>query len=180
LNGIGGESKVASVRIIGHAIVSADGMIADAAGKMPSQLRSEADWRHFQAALDASDLTVIGRRAAERFPNPGRRRLVVTRGVGAMAVRDHSTTLWNPAGIGFAAVLQSLGLAEGRIAVTGLFDLFLGRFTGFDLAEVHGLTLPGGQHCFASGHPRAVLALAGLAPQPFEPLEPNVTLTRWR
>ena len=44
------------LEIIGHAIVSADGMIADRNRRMPAALRNDADWRRFQAALDRSDL----------------------------------------------------------------------------------------------------------------------------
>ena len=43
-----------SVIIEGHAIVSVDGMIAAADGTMPPALRSEPDWRIFQAALDVA------------------------------------------------------------------------------------------------------------------------------
>jgi len=47
--------------IVGFAIVSADDRIADAGGAMPDALRNEADWQRFQAELDASALTVLGR-----------------------------------------------------------------------------------------------------------------------
>ena len=69
----------------GHAIVSVDGMIADAEGLMPAALRNDADWRLFQAALDGAALVVLGRLGHARHPNPGRRRLVVTRAVEALA-----------------------------------------------------------------------------------------------
>ena len=67
-----------SVEIIGHAIVSADGAIADRQRRMPPELRNDNDWTRFQAALDASVLVVLGRLGHEAHPNPGRRRLVVT------------------------------------------------------------------------------------------------------
>ena len=41
--------------IIGHAIISADGFIADTEGRMPKPLMIDADWQRFQAELDASD-----------------------------------------------------------------------------------------------------------------------------
>ena len=67
-----------SVIVEGHAIVSVDGMIAAADGSMPPALRNEADWRIFQAALDAAVLVVLGRLGHERNPNPGRKRLVLS------------------------------------------------------------------------------------------------------
>ena len=43
-----------TLTIVGHAIVSADGMIADRHHRTPPELRNDADWRRFQAALDAA------------------------------------------------------------------------------------------------------------------------------
>jgi hypothetical protein len=172
-----------SIEIVGHAIVSGDGMIAGPDGSVPPALRNDVDWLRFQAALDRSVLIVVGRVAHQRFPNPGRRRLVATRSVIALAPDpgDSRATLWNPRGIAFEDVLVRLGVDNGTIAVTGLFDLFLDRFTAFDLAEAHRVTLPGGIPCFAGGPPREVLAAIGLTPRRPEILDPveNVTLTRW-
>ncbi len=170
--------------IVGHAITSADGMIADGAGRMPAGLRSEADWRRFQAALDGAVLVVVGRLGHEAHPNPGRRRLVVTSRVDGIAPDpdDRRTSLWNPATFDFGSVLDRLRIADGVIAVTGgtrVFDLFLPLFTRFDLVTVPGLSIPGGRPCFASGLPGPVLAGAGLLPGPPEMLEPGVSLTAW-
>jgi hypothetical protein len=171
------------LRFEGHAIVSADGMIADAAGDVPPSLRNEADWKQYQAALDEAVLVITGRRGHERNPNPGRRRLVLTRAVATFAPdpRDHRATLWNPAGMELDAVLARLDVASGVAAVTGVFGLFLPRLDSFLLSEVHGLVLPGGTPCFAAGHPRAVLAEAGMHPEEVRLLDPAamVTSTRW-
>ena len=67
-----------STEIVGHAVVSADGRIADHNRQMPEVLRNDKDWRRFQAALDRAALVVLGRLGHEAHPNPGRRRLVVT------------------------------------------------------------------------------------------------------
>jgi hypothetical protein len=170
--------------IIGHAIVSVDGRIADAAGEMPGALRNEADWRRFQRRLDEAALVVVGRLGHRRHPNPGRRRLVATRSVAALSPdpQDARASLWNPAGLDFDAALASLGVAEGVVAVAGVFDLLLDRFTAFDLAEHHALALGPGLPCFAGGHPRQVLASAGLRPAGWEMLDPAgpVSLTEWR
>jgi hypothetical protein len=175
-----------AVVIEGHAIVSADGMIAEADGGMPSGLRNEADWGAFQTALDRSALVVLGRLGHARHPNPGRHRLVLTRSVARLArdPGDPLATLWNPKGAAFVDVLAELDIATGTIAVTGgtgVFDHFLTRFDRFVLAEVHGLVLPGGTPCFSAGHPRAVLAGVGLHPGLAECIDPAaaVSATLW-
>jgi hypothetical protein len=174
-----------SIRIQGHAIVTADGMIADASGAMPAALRNEADWRHFQAALDDAALVVLGRLGHEHHPNPGRRRLVLTSGVTGLvqAPNDPLTSLWNPAGASIGEVLRKLGIAAGVVAVTGgtaVFDQFSGLCDSFVLSEVHDLVLPSGRPCFSTGHPRVVLAANGLRPDAAEPIDAGVTLTPWR
>ncbi|HEV7278075.1 MAG TPA: dihydrofolate reductase [Devosiaceae bacterium] len=176
-----------AVRFTGHAIVSADGMIADADGRMPPELRSEADWQRFQAALDQSLLVVLGRVGHRRHPNPGRRRLVLTRSVERLfaPAGEPLVTLWNPGGTDIGAVLIELQVTEGNIAVaggTGTFEHFLPYYDAFVLAEAHRSVLPGGRPCFGSGHPRTVLAAAGLVPGQTEIIDRVncVTETIWR
>lgn len=154
-----------SIQYEGHAIVSEDGMIADAAGEMPEALRSEADWRYFQAALDRAALVVLGRKGHARHPNPGRRRLVLTTGVADLAPdsTDPLAMLWNPAGLPVESVLAELEITDGTVAITGgtgTFDLFLPLYSRFVLAEVRGLSLPGGCRAF----PRAIRAMSCPAP----------------
>ena len=173
-----------SFSIIGHAIVSADGMIADHHHRMPAALRNDVDWRRFQAALGSAALVVLGRIGHEAHPNPGRKRLVVTSRVAWLErdPADENTMLWNPTGIGLTRVLAGLGLTEGTIAVTGgtrVFDLFLPWFTQFDLVEVAGVTIPDGVPCFSGGPPGEVLTAAGLIATQPEPLDHGVDLTVW-
>lgn len=173
-----------AVIVEGHAIVSVDGMIAAADGSMPPELRSEADWRIFQAALDVAALVVLGRLGHVRHANPGRRRLVLTRSVADLQPDpEHAlTTFWNPAGIEIGAVLERLGIFDGVIAVTGgtgTFDLFLPCFDRFVLSEVRGLTLEGGIPCFRKGHPRFVLPGAGLEARDMEVIDRGVVQTQW-
>ncbi len=169
--------------IEGHAIVSADGMIADAAGDYPAALRNDADWRLYQAALDRAAVVVVGRRGHERFPNPGRRRLVMTRRVQRLAddPKDQRATLWNPAGLPLREALGVIGVAEGIVAITGVFDQFAGDYDRFALSENHRLLIPGGTPCFSAGHPRVVLAGAGLWPKTVDLIDPDamVTATMW-
>lgn len=169
--------------IIGHAIVSTDGKIAAADGAMPPALRNDADWQRFQHHLDRSALVVLGRVGHHNHPNPGRRRLVVTSSVTDLSPDPAGSTamFWNPAGLAFPTALAALGIAEGTVAIAGVFDLFIPYYTGFDLAEHHDLLLRDGLPCFAHLHPRLALAHAGLAPRHWEMLDPQgpVSLTRW-
>jgi dihydrofolate reductase len=173
-----------SLEIIGHAIVSADGMIADQNRRMPPFLRNDADFRRFQAALDAAALVVLGRLGHELHPNPGRKRLVVTSRVAWLErdPGDDNAMLWNPEGIGLKRVLAGLGIADGTIAVTGgtrVFDLFLPLFTRFDLVEVDGVVIPDGIPCFSTGLPRVALAGAGLHVARREDLDAGIKLEVW-
>lgn len=174
-----------TLTIVGHAIVSTDGMIADRDHRTPPELRNDADWRRFQAALDAAALVVLGRLGHEAHPNPGRKRLVVTSRVAWLErdPNDDNSMLWNPDGIGFRRVVAGLGIADGVVAVTGgtrVFDLFLPGFTRFDLAEVEGVTIPDGVPCFSNGTPWEMLARAGLHLAETEALDRNVALNVWR
>lgn len=173
-----------AIEIIGHAIVSADGMIADRSRRMPPALRNDADWRRFQAALDRSVLVVLGRLGHELHPNPGRKRLVVTSRVPWLErdPADDNSMLWNPDGISWHRVLAGLNIADGAIAVTGgqrVFDLFLPGFTSFDLVTVAELTIPDGVPCFSTGRPWDVLAGSGMRAGPPEELDKGVSLTTW-
>lgn len=173
-----------SIVIEGHAIVSADGMIAGPDGTMPRPLMNAADWRLFQADLDRAALVVLGRLGHERHPNPGRRRLVLTRGVMGLEVDtgDPLALRWNPDGLGLEAVLAGLGIATGTVAVTGgtaVFDHFLAiGYDRFVLSTASRLTLPGGRPCFSGGRPGAMLERAGLRPGPGSLIDPQAGVTR--
>jgi hypothetical protein len=74
------------LRIDGYVIVSADGMLANAAHVMPVELKFEGDKQFFTAALDRADLVVHGRHSQEDQPNSRfRKRIVLTRRIGAIA-----------------------------------------------------------------------------------------------
>jgi hypothetical protein len=176
------ETPVA-LDIIGHAIVSADGRIAGRDRQMPRELRTDADWARFQAALDDAALVVLGRHGHEAHPNPGRRRLVVTSRVERIEPVDELVTLWNPAAMPFSEAAERLGVRDGIVAVTGgqaVFDLSLPLFVQFDLVIVDGLLLPDGLPCFSGGWPDDVLASSGLQVRTRQVLEPGVRLQIWR
>lgn len=172
--------------IIGHAIVSADGMIADAAGEMPPELRNDADFALFQAALDQASVVVLGSIGHRRHPNPGRRRLVFTSRVTKLTAdeADPLAAFCNPGTMVLGNVLREMDVADGVIAVTGgrmVFDHFLPLFDEFLLAEANGFVLPGGIQCFSGAHPREALARSGLEPAETRTIDAanQVTLTRW-
>ncbi len=160
-------------------------MIAGPDHRTPPSLRNDKDWARFQAALDVAAIVVLGRIGHEAHPNPGRRRLVLTRRVATLASDpgDANATLWNPEGLAWDAAARQLGLADGIVAVTGgqmVFDLFLSLFTGFDLVEAANVTIPGGIACFSSADPVTALTGAGLAVAEVTPLDPGVTLSVWK
>jgi hypothetical protein len=109
-------------RIEGYAIVSADGMIANAAGIMPDSLKFEADHQFFERALDGVDVVVHGRHSHERQPRSYlRRRLILTRQVPAIAAdpSNEKALFWNPEGASFEQALALLGTPDGSVGVIG-------------------------------------------------------------
>jgi len=173
----------------GHAIMSADGCIADAEGRMPAALRNPADWQRFQAALDAAALVVLGRASHELTPNPkGRRRLVLSTTVAGLEPRADALW-WNPATVPPGEALAAAGTG-GIAAIVGgrrVFDWFLAAgYDRFDLASASRVRLPGGTLLFSAmadgWSADALLAGAGLAAGPPEALdaEAGVSLKAWR
>jgi hypothetical protein len=174
--------------IHGHAIISGDGCIADGDGRMPAALRNPADWRRFQAALDASDVVVLGRHSHALTPNPKRRRrLVLSSQVDGLEQRPDALW-WNPARAPAAEAFARIA-PRGLAAVVGgqpVFDWFLAAgYDEFHLARAGRVRLPGGTLLFpamADGTPAEdLLAAAGLMPGPREGLDPpnNVWLKVW-
>ncbi len=178
----------ATIDIEGHAIVSADGMIAEADGSMPQRLMNDADWRLFQAALDRAELVVLGRVGHQRHPNPGRRRLVLTRSVTGLVVdpADRCAHFWNPEHVTFNHVVDLLGMTGGTVAVTGgtgVFDHFLGiGYARFVLSTARPVAIPQGRPCFGSGTPAMVLGRHGLRVSAETLIDPqaNVTMAIWQ
>ena len=180
-----------TLRIDGYVIVSADGMLANADGVMPDELRFEGDKRFFTAALDRADLIVHGRHSSEDQPNsPRRKRVILTRTIGGIAPDPSNPriTLWNPAGASFEAACDLAGVRSGTVAIIGgpdVFDMFMDRYDTFWLSQAPKVRLPGGKPAF-SGVPRQtpqeVLAHNGLKPGESQTLDgPNgVTVTPWQ
>jgi hypothetical protein len=179
------------LRIEGYVIVSADGMLANADHVMPVELKFDGDKKFFTAALDRADLIVHGRHSYEDQPNsPQRRRIVVTRRVGAIAPdpSNPKATLWNPAGAAFEAACNFAGVRSGTAAIIGgpdVFGMFMDRYDTFWLSQAPRVRLPGGEPCFPGvpqHSPQDILAAHGLKAGEAQILDTanRVTVTPWR
>ena len=177
--------------IEGLAIVSADGMIADARRIQPDALKLEADQRYFRNKLDEAAALVHGRNSGEGGPDAARRRrLILTRRIEGLAPdpRDRRAMLWNPASATLEQAWEALGLSGGLLAViggTGPFGQFLDRYDAFHLTCVRNARLPGGVPVFPGippATPEDQLARHGLKPDAAQDLDAaaGLVLTVWR
>ncbi|MFN3349205.1 dihydrofolate reductase [Pseudorhodoplanes sp.] len=180
-----------ALRVEGFAIVSDDGMLADASGVMPRDLLVDADQRYLSDALDRAAILVHGRNSHEGQPHSRqRRRLIATRSVAAIAQvpDDPNALLWNPAGMPLEDAAVRLGVHEGSVAVLGgtdVYGLFLPRYDVFHLSRMPGLRLPGGRPVFPGvpeQTPEETLSVYGLRPGPQRLLDAatGVSVTVWR
>lgn len=178
-------------RIEGFAIVSEDGMLADASGVMPDSLKFAADQVYFAEGLDRLDAVVHGRNSHEMQPHSAlRHRLTITGAVAALArdPADPKGWLWNPAGASFEQAWGALNIADGTLGVVGgttVFGMFLDRYDLFHLTRAPGLHFPGGRPVFPGvpeKTPEAMLAAAGLTPGEPRTLDDvhGLTVTIWR
>jgi dihydrofolate reductase len=176
-------------RIEGYAIVSQDGMLANAAGIMPTSLMFEADQRFFERGLDAVDVVVHGRHSKEQQARaPLRRRLILTRRIPAIAPdpANARARLWNPAGASLEQALEAVGAPDGSVGVIGgtdVFGLFLDRYDVFHLSRVPHVRLPGGRPVFPevpSRTPEDVLASHGLRPAERQVFDDGLAIVGWR
>jgi hypothetical protein len=182
---------MAALRIEGYVIVSADGMLANADRVMPIGLKFEGDKQFFTAALDRADLIAHGRNSYEDQPNsPRRKRIVVTRKIGAVAPdpSNPKAVLWNPAGASFEAACDFAGVHSGMVAIIGgpyVFDMFMDRYDTFWLSQASRVRLPGGEPCFPGvpeHSPQEILVAHGLKAGESQILDSahDVTVTPWR
>ena len=176
--------------IQGYAIVSADGMLANAAGRMPESLKFAADQRFFEDALNHMDVVVHGRHSHEQQPHKGRRRrLILTRRVRAVAadVLDPDALHWNPDGISLELALAEFGEPVHNVGVIGgtdAFELFLDRYDAFNLTRAPNVFLPGGRPVFRDvprQTPEQVLGGHGLVPGATQVLDAarDLTMVSW-
>jgi dihydrofolate reductase len=176
----------------GFAIISDDGMLADAGRRIPAALVVEADQKFFHGSLERAAVVVHGRHSHEGGPRADtRHRLVATRRVPALT--PHPTfpraLLWNPQGASLAEAWARLGAPDGMLAVIGGADvnrLFLDHgYDAFHLSRVAGVRLPGGRPVFpdagAGRSPEDLLRRHGLRPGPRQVLDEaaQTTLVTW-
>jgi dihydrofolate reductase len=179
-------------RIEGTAIVSDDGMIADAQGAQPRALTLEADQRYFFTMLDAAGAVAHGRHSADRGPaSAQRRRLVLSRRIAGVQPHpsNRNAVLWNPASASLEQAWDALGLRGGRLAVIGgteVYGLFLELgYDAFHLSRAEHAKLPGGRPLFPgvpAQTPETLLSRHGLKPEPMRVLDRSagLTLVVWR
>src|SRR5258707_10435929 len=139
-------------RIEGFAIVSADGMLADANLVIPAGLRVPADQEFFHNSLATAALVVHGRHSHEGGAHAdGRHRLVVTSQVRSLAPSPAypKSLLWNPEGASLEEAWKELGAPSGLCAVIGgpaVYELFLEiGYDAFHLTRAPAVLLPGGR-----------------------------------
>lgn len=177
-----------AVQVFGYAIVSRDGMIADAQGRMTDTLIIEADQAFFHAAVARARLVVHGRNSAEPgAATSSRPRLIATTRVAALAEGPSPIAWrWNPNGLPFADALERLGIDDGIVAVIGgtdVFELFLALgYDAFFLSRSERGDLPGGRPVFRdvpARSPEELLLAAGMQCGREERLATDLTLSRW-
>jgi dihydrofolate reductase len=179
------------LRIEGYVIVSADGMIADANGVMPSAIHNDADQAFFQSSLDRAAVLVHGRHSHEGGPHADqRKRLVVSRQTATTAPHPSlpNALLWNPAGAKLEQAIEAVGAAAGTVAIIGgteVFSMFLPLYTAFHLSRAPQARIPGGRPVFDEVGPNAtpddVLVRHGLRRGLVRELDPvaDVSVTTW-
>jgi dihydrofolate reductase len=178
-------------RVEGYAIVSEDGMIANAAGIMPGSLKVEGDQRFFERGLDGVDVVAHGRHSHEQQARSDlRRRLILTRRVAATAAdpSNERALFWNPSGASLEEALAALGAPGGSVGVVGgtdVFAVFLDRYSVFHLSRVAGVRLPGGRPVFPEvpvQTPEDLLASHGLDRGEGQLLDSarGLTIVSWR
>jgi dihydrofolate reductase len=164
-----------SFRVESFAIVSEDGMLADASGVMPSALVVEADQQFLSDSLDRVDLIVHGRNSYEnQAHSPQRRRLIATRQIKTVAPAENfgHALFCNPAGLPLEKAAEMLGVRNGTVAILGgteIYGLFLRRYDLFHLSRQSGFRLPAGRPVFPQvpkWKPEDVLASSGLGSVP--------------
>jgi len=179
-------------RIEAYAIISEDGMLADAQRHIPAALQVKPDQEYFRRGLDRAAALVHGRHSGEGPPGDRERyRLIATRTIASIA-RDPAwprALLWNPQGTSLEEAWNALAPPPGSLAVLGgpeIYAYFLKRgYDEFHLSRVPHVRLPGGRPVFPdigpSRSPEDVLRAHGLEPGPTQLLDARlgVTLVSW-
>lgn len=176
--------------MVGFALISSEGMIADADRRFPEAIVNEADHQYFHAGLDQVQACIHGRHSHEGGPHArNRARVIVTRQVEALAPdpADARAILWNPAGAPFEDAWRALAIPDGAVAILGgteVFGLFLKiGYDAFHLSR-SPISVWGGQPVFPDvpgRTPEQVLMSVGMKPGPARVLDPKagVSVVTW-
>lgn len=179
-----------TIRIEGFAIISEDGMLADASGIMPPALVIEADQKFLSDGLDRASVIIHGRNSHENQPHsPQRRRLIASRSIKSISPisEQPNAFLWNPDKLSLDQAVQRFDIRLGIAAILGgteIYGLFLPRYDVFHLSRVPEVRLPGGRPVFPQvpkQTPETVLASVGMKLVLQKLLDPcrQVELSMW-
>ena len=146
-------------RIEGYAIVSREGMIANANGSFPDGIKIDADQEFFHGSLRKASAIANGKHSNEGGPeSAARRRLILTRKITSLEpdARNPKALLWNPKGASFEDAWARLGAKGDVLAVVGgtdVFGLFLELgYDDFFLSRAQA-SVPDGRPVFPGGLP---------------------------
>jgi hypothetical protein len=178
-------------RVVGFAIVSEDGMLADAQHVMPESLKFDADQKYFADGMDTVEVSIHGKHSHEQQLHSARRhRITVTHDVPGVAPdpKEPKGVLWNPAGASFEeawAAFKLNGASLGVVGATSVFGLFLDSYEEFHLTRAPKVTLPGGVPVFPgvpTQTPEEIMRAHGLEQGETKTLDAakGVTVTIWR
>ena len=184
-------SGVRVIKIEAYAVICENNCIADATGKMPAELKNEAEWAFFQQGLDRADVSVLGRKSQEITPNPkNRQRLVLSRRIKSTEQKDTRTVVWNPEGATLALALELFAKPVSSLAITGgqaVFDYFLAHksgYTQFHLSRLKNVYLEGGTKLFSALNgtadtPESLLKSAGYTPGAYRDFDEHASVVSW-
>lgn len=165
---MGGASK--RPKVAGYAIVSREGMIANADGSFPEGIKIDADQAFFHGGLRKAAAIANGKHSNEGGPESAARlRLILTRKIASLKPdpRNPKALLWNPKGASLEEAWARLGAEGDVLAVVGgtdVFGLFLEwGYDDFFLSRAQA-SVPDGRPVFPGGlAPEEALKRHGMA-----------------
>jgi dihydrofolate reductase len=175
-------------RIEGYAIVSREGMIANADGSFPDGIKIDADQKFFHASLRKASAIANGKHSNEGGPESAARpRLILTRKIESLQPdpRNPKALLWNPKGASLEEAWARLGAKGDLLAVVGgteVFGLFLDMgYDDFFLSRAEA-SVPNGRPVFPGGlTPEEALKRHGMMLKETRMLDQasNTTVEHW-
>ena len=175
-------------RIEGYAIVSREGMIANADGSFPEGIKIDADQKFFHSSLRKASAIANGRHSNEGGPeSDARPRLILTRKIASLAPdsRNPKALRWNPKGASLEEAWAELGAEGDVLAVVGgteVFGLFLEMgYDDFFLSRAEA-SVPDGRPVFPGGlTPEEALERHGMVLKETRVLDQasNTTVQHW-